>query len=140
MPSLVIHTDTEIWGSDVETFNHQRFMTEKANKSSKITRIPAGALRAFGEGSTLCPGRHFATTEILAIVVGFVMRYELVPEAGCWSSPTHAKTNIAAAVMEPDYDLSVRAEPRPGIEDGTWAFKLADSEIVFAAAAEDLDT
>ncbi|MCJ1433380.1 hypothetical protein MMC27_002740 [Xylographa pallens] len=140
MPSLVIHTDTEIWGSDVETFNHRRFMTDKAKKSSEIKRIPAGAFRAFGGGSTLCPGRHFATTGILAIVVGFIMRYELTPEAGCWSSPTHAKTNIAAAVMEPDYDLSVKVEPRAGFEDGTWAFKLADSEIVFAVAAEDLDT
>ncbi len=138
MPSLVIHTDAEIWGSDVESFNHRRFMTNKANKPPETKRVAAGAFRAFGGGSTLCPGRHFATTEILAVVVGFVMRYELTPEAGRWSPPTHAKTNIAAAIMEPDYDLSVKVEPRAGFEDGSWAFELPDSEMVFAAAAEDL--
>ncbi|MCJ1251288.1 hypothetical protein MMC30_008520 [Trapelia coarctata] len=139
MPSLVVHRDTEIWGSDVEEFRHRRFMNDQI-KSTGVKRPPTAAFRGFGGGKTLCPGRHFATTEILAVVVMFIMRYELTPASGSWSPPTHTKTNIAAAVMEPDHDLPVTVEPRAGFEDGSWAFRLADSEMVFAVAAEDLNS
>lgn len=141
MPSLVVHTDKEIWGNDVGDFNHRRFTKhwDAARKSKDIKRPSPAAFRAFGGGHTLCPGRHFATTEILAIVVMFIMRYELKPTQGHWTAPTCAKTNIAATIMEPDTDISVSIKPRSGFEDVSWAFGLADSEKVFAVVEEDLN-
>lgn len=136
MPSLVIHRDANIWGTDVKEFSHRRFMDEHTGPTGS-KKIPTAAFRGFGGGKTLCPGRHFATTEILAVVAMFVMRYEITPESGSWSPPTHTKTSIAAAVMEPDYDIPVNVEPRAGFEDGSWAFQLADSQMVFTATAED---
>lgn len=69
----VIHADKSIWGDDVEIFNPQRFLTQKAKSGS----IHPAAFRGFGGGKTLCPGRHFATNEILLfaalIVHGFDM-------------------------------------------------------------------
>ncbi|KAL8700525.1 MAG: hypothetical protein Q9201_005400 [Fulgogasparrea decipioides] len=136
MPSLVVHTDPAVWGSDVLDFNHKRFTKE--SNSQKETRKPSPkAFRVFGGGTTLCPGRHFATTEILATAVMFIMRYDLIPLAGEWKAPTTEKTNIAAVVMEPDTDVPVEVVPRPGFADGVWEFGLADSEMVFEVAAED---
>ena len=138
MPSRVVHTDPTIWGPDVCEFNHKRFTKKEMARKKKDSKRPTpAAMRGFGGGHTLCPGRHFATTEIMAVVIMFVMRYELRPIVGQWVAPTCAKTNIAATIMEPDTDIPVIVERREGFEDGSWAFGLADSEMVFAVAEED---
>ncbi|KAI4278020.1 MAG: hypothetical protein LQ337_001349 [Flavoplaca oasis] len=134
MPSLVIHTDPAVWGSNVSQFDHTRFA--KGNKSQSQKPNPK-ALRAFGGGTTLCPGRHFATTEILATVVMFILRYNLTPLDGRWTPPKTEKTNIASVVMEPDTDIRVKVVPREGTADCEWDFKLGDSDMVFGVAAED---
>lgn len=132
MPNIVTHQDPSIWGPDVSTFDHKRFVKGKGV-------ITASAFRAFGGGSTLCPGRHFATTEILALAAMTLMRYEISPVAGinAWQAPSTGKTNIAAAVNEPDYDIEVEVQARKGFESGQWLFGLGDSDMVFAVAAED---
>lgn len=130
MPNIVTHQDPSIWGADVSTFDHKRFI--------KGQRANASAFRAFGGGSTLCPGRHFATTEILAMVAMALMRYDISPVAGnAWLAPSTGKTNIAAAVNEPDYDIEVEVKARKGFETGQWLFGLGNSDMVFAVAAED---
>lgn len=137
MPSRVIHTNQSIWGKDVNTFNPRRFMKNNVHQIKGGKRPNPTAFRAFGGGTTLCPGRHFATTEILAVVTMFVMRYDMIPTAGDWSMPTTKKTNVAAVVMEPDYDVNVEVFPRRGFENSRWAFGLKNSEMVFAMVAED---
>ncbi|KAL8878165.1 MAG: hypothetical protein Q9198_003970 [Flavoplaca austrocitrina] len=134
MPSLVIHTDPAVWGSNILQFDHKRFA--KGNKSQS-QKPNLKALRAFGGGTTLCPGRHFATTEILATVVMFILRYNLTPLDGTWTPPKTEKTNIAWVVMEPDTDIRVKVEPRENTADCEWDFKLGDSDMIFGVAAED---
>ncbi|KAL9582638.1 MAG: hypothetical protein Q9203_005412 [Teloschistes exilis] len=137
MPSLVVHTDPGVWGPDVSSFNHKRFTREGSSQNKVFSRPSPKAFRVFGGGSTLCPGRHSATTEILAAVVMFIMRYDVVPVEGQWIAPKTEKTNIAAVVMEPDTDVQVQVTPRQGFADGKWEFGLADSKMVFEVAAED---
>jgi len=143
MPSRVIHTDQEIWGHDANDFNHKRFTKDGLKGASgreDTTKRPSpAAFRAFGGGHTLCPGRHFATTEIMAMVIMFVVRYELKPVSGNWAAPTCVKTNIAATIMEPDSDIDVLVEPRAGFENALWGFGLTDSGMVFAVAEEDME-
>jgi len=111
MPCRVIHTDKAIWGRDANDFNHKRFTkdgSEAAKERGDVANRPSpAAFRAFGGGHTLCPGRHFATTQIMATVIMFIVRYELKPVSGDWVAPTCAKTNIAVAIMEPDSDIDV---------------------------------
>ncbi|MCJ1309752.1 hypothetical protein MMC25_003413 [Agyrium rufum] len=141
MPCSVIHTDRDLWGADVNEFNHRRFM--KNPESTIVTgnhkRPKAAAFRAFGGGHTLCPGRHFATTEIMALVVMFVMRYDLIPAGGEWIAPSCEKTGIALGIMEPDTDIPVLVKSRSEYDEGSWAFTLADSEMVFAVVEEDVN-
>ncbi|KAL8810815.1 MAG: hypothetical protein Q9200_002283 [Gallowayella weberi] len=136
MPSRVIHTDPAIWGPDVSDFNHKRF-TKDQNAQNPSPKLNPKAFRVFGGGTTLCPGRHFAMTEILATVVMFILRYDLIPSDGKWTAPKTDKSNIASVVMEPDTDITVEVVPRANTADCEWDFKLADSAMVFQVAAED---
>ena len=137
MPSRVIHKDRAIWGSDVDDFNPRRFMKDEPQRTPGGKRPNATAFRAFGGGTTLCPGRHFATNEILAVVTMCVMRYDMRPVKGEWALPDTRNTNVTAVIMEPDTDVEVEVSPRKGFEDGLWAFELRDSGMVFAVVAED---
>ena len=137
-PSRVLHKDSAIWGSDVDVFNPRRFMKGEVPKTENGKRPNPTAFRAFGGGTTMCPGRHFATAEILAVVTMFVMRYDMLPTTGEWTLPKTDNTNVAATVMEPDNDVEVEVSTREGFESGRWAFGLRDSEMIFALVAEDI--
>lgn len=132
MPSRVVHTDSTLWGTDADAFNPRRFMKDQGQK-----RPNPAAFRAFGGGTTLCPGRHFATNEVLAVVSIFIMRYDLTPTEGSWSLPKTDDTNIASVIMKPATDVEVEVSARRGLEDGRWIYDLKDSEAVFAIVAED---
>ena len=136
MPTRVLHNDSSLWGPDAQEFNPRRFMKNE-KQQTKSQRAPAAAFRAFGGGSTLCPGRHFATNEILAVTSMFVMRYDVVRLSGVWTLPTVERTNAAAVIMEPDTDVGVLVSQRKGFEGDRWSFELKDSDEIFAVAAED---
>ena len=136
MPSRVVHSDSSVWGTGADDFDPRRFLKHDAPQKSGKTPPPA-AFRAFGGGSTLCPGRHFATNEVLAVTAMFVMRYDMVPSGGEWTLPTVHNTNVAAVVMEPDTDIDVLVSKRAGFEDNRWAFGLRTSDNIFAMVAED---
>lgn len=132
MPSRIIHQDANLWGKDVTEFNPRRFLPEeKQNRPRDV------CFRAFGGGKTLCPGRHFATNEILAVVAVFISRLDMKPVDGEWKLPTTANTNVAAVVMEPDDDIQVEIKTRQGFEDVKWAIQLNKSDKIFAIVTED---
>ncbi|KAI1347985.1 cytochrome P450 [Xylaria sp. FL0043] len=132
MPSRVIHQDDSLWGGDVDKYNPRRFLPER-----KKDRPRDVCFRAFGGGKTLCPGRHFATNEILAVVATFVARFDMKPAEGEWKIPTTMNTNVAAVVMQPDHDVDVEIKTRQGFEDIKWVINLRTSENVFALVTED---
>lgn len=139
MPSIVVHKDFTIWGPDAHEFNHTRFFKDERPHSGAQTlkrkaANPSSAFRGFGGGTTLCPGRHFATTEILAVMIMLCMRYEISPVTGHWIAPTTQSTNIAAAILEPDTDIEVCITMREGFEKGDWDFQLTDSAVVLNVA------
>ncbi|KAK7752917.1 hypothetical protein SLS62_005076 [Diatrype stigma] len=132
MPSRIIHQDANLWGSSVAEFNPRRFLPEE-----KKNRPRDYCFRAFGGGKTLCPGRHFATNEVLAVVAVFIARLDMRPAKGDWKLPTTANTNVAAVVMEPDDDIEVEIKTRKGFEDVKWVIGLHKSDKIFAMVTED---
>lgn len=134
MPSRVIHTDLNLWGADADEFNPKRFMKDEGQKTK---RPHTAAFRTFGGGTTLCPGLHFATNEILAVVSMFIMRYDMTPTDGEWSLPKTNSMNAASVVTEPDTDVEVELSTRKGFDDGGWIYDLNDSGAIFAIVAED---
>lgn len=148
MPSVVVHSDPNLWGPTVDDFNHRRFLKSSSLPSSngivpnkqQHKPPPPSAFRAFGGGTTLCPGRHFATTVTMAVTTMFVMRYEMRPvrNGGRWPQVTGFKTNAVAAVEQPDQKMEVEIKARKGFEGGDWAFRMEGSELMFVTVAEDL--
>ncbi|KAI1174324.1 cytochrome P450 [Nemania sp. FL0916] len=129
MPSRVIHQDGHIWGDDVDEFNPRRFLQRQKRDA---------CFRAFGGGKTLCPGRHFATNEILAVVATFISRFDMKPVKGSWMLPAVMNTNVAAVIMQPDHDVEVDITVRNGLENNVkWSINLRESEAVFALVTED---
>lgn len=131
MPSRVIHTDESLWGST--EFNPRRFLdSERKNRPRDV------CFRSFGGGKTLCPGRHFATNETLAVVALWIARFDMHPVDSDWQMPTTAKTNVAAAIMGPDEDVQVEIATRDGMEGVQWEVKLEASDNTFAIVTEDV--
>lgn len=137
MPTRIIHTDASIWGTDVNDFNPRRFLKDTIPQTISGKRVNSAAFRAFGGGTTLCPGRHFATTEILAVVTMFVMRFDMAPAEHTWHFPESHHTNVTSVIMEPDTAVNVKISPRKGFEHGQWQVSLRDSALTVVVVTED---
>lgn len=136
MPTRIIHTDASLWGPSVSQFNPRRFLT-----SEKKNRPNDTAFRSFGGGKTLCPGRHFATNEVLAVVAVFIARFDMEPvdEKKGWAMPSCDRTNMSAVIMEPDTDIRVEVRGRKGFEGVTCEVILDSAgDNVFPMVAEDV--
>ncbi|KAL4928010.1 cytochrome P450 [Aspergillus undulatus] len=133
IPLQVINNNRDHWGSEAETFNPYRFVKEPGKK------VPDDSgYRSFGGGKHLCPGRWFATNEILAVVALFISRYEMRPvNGGDWVLPTTAKSNPATQVAQPDFELDMEVRNRSGFEKYTWNVELSKSTKVTAVLAGD---
>jgi cytochrome P450 len=130
MPSLVQHTSPSIWGDSVDNFDHKRF-TRGAKRTNPV------AFRGFGGGTTLCPGRHFASTEILMFSALLVLRFDLVPVGGEWKQPTTVKSPLVNALPVPDFDFDVELKPR-GNRDDKWTISFSGYDKDMEISAEDI--
>jgi len=112
---------------DLDKFDHTRFLQKQGQKKE---RVRPGALRVFGGGATLCPGRHFATTEILAFVAMLVLRLDIQPNVGNgrWPKPTTWKSSLVEAVEQPDRDIDVVLSVREEAAGKEWRVSYEGSE------------
>ncbi|GAP82419.1 putative cytochrome P450 oxidoreductase [Rosellinia necatrix] len=109
IPSTVQHASAPAWGANVDKFYHKRFVKEPGTK-----KYDPVAFRAFGGGTTLCPGRHFASTEILAFTSAILLRFDIEPINGSWDTRGYKEAN--AAFRLPGQDLHVKLTPRDNKE------------------------
>ena len=114
MPNTELHFDPKSWGSNVDDFEATRFC--------KPNKVPSGAFRAWGGGSTLCHGRFFASTEILATVALLALKYDMIPVSGKWTHPGRDDSNPSQVITPPKEKVFVTFSPRKGWEDGKWDF------------------
>ena len=70
IPSRQLHTNTDVWGSDVEEFNAFRFAKKKS-----LARH--SSFRPFGGGITYCPGRVLAKEEVFGFVAIILHRFNI---------------------------------------------------------------
>lgn len=141
IPSSVQHSDPTIWGPTVGVFDHRRFLgrTKDDDSTAKIRLNPV-AFRGFGGGSLLCPGRHFASTEILALAALVAVRFDLRPtiQRGIWKAPKTDNAPRAAAVPRPDTDIEVevRVCEQAG-QEAEWRVLFSGSDKPMEISAED---
>lgn len=132
IPGPVQHTNREAWGNDAHLFDHLRFTNERKMRPNRV------AFRAFGGGHVLCPGRHFATTEIMALAALLVLQFDMVPaeNGGKWIEPTCHNTPVQAGFPIPDIDFPVVLHPRN--TQKRWRVTFSGSEKAVGVVAEDL--
>ena len=117
MPGHVIHANASLWGPDVNDFNPRRFMKSKSHS------IRSSSLRAFGGGKALCPGRHFATTEIISVIALMIVRFDIAPSGSqAWVDPQCANGKVASVIPPPASDFQVVVSARDGYRDVQWEF------------------
>ena len=118
IPAAVLHKDPQNWGSKAMEFDASRFI--RPTEEIGLQQRPAAASRAFGGGSTLCPGRKLATTEILIFVAIFLLQYDAEPIGGPWSLPKPHYVNMTSSVMPSPRELRTRITRREGIKKIKW--------------------
>lgn len=147
IPAPALHADAAIWGPNATNLDPYRFVkrnlslpqAETAAQNLKA-KIPNGAFRVFGGGTSLCPGRHFAVTEVLCLVALLILRFELKPEptveggANNWRLPAPTTRNMAAAIPFPEHDVSIYVSTRKGWEKGSWQVQASDLRGKFDVA------
>ncbi|KAK2605504.1 hypothetical protein N8I77_008337 [Diaporthe amygdali] len=128
MSARAQHSNADVWGDDVDEFRHRRFVKQQQGR-----RLNPVAFRGFGGGTTLCPGRHFATGEILLLTALLLLRFDIEPAAARWVLPSTAKSSQAEAMEQPDDDVEVVFVPRPEVAGRTWRVEFSgprDAELL----------
>jgi hypothetical protein len=102
IPGPVVHSDANVWGATVNSFDHHRFMNTKKQPSTS-------SFRPFGSGSSMCPGRHFSTNAILGLTAMIVLQFDVSPVGtdGLWVLPTTEFADVWNAMPKPDHDVLV---------------------------------
>jgi len=111
-----MHQLKTVWGDDADEFNPRRFIELARSKD-----LHPAAFRAFGGGSTLCPGRHFATNEIVLFVALILLRFDIEhPTGEKLTVPAKVDDVLPVHILEPEYPVQVKIKPRAGWEDMVW--------------------
>lgn len=128
---VVLHHDKAIWGPDAESFNPDRFLhntngtrTKSDGSFEEKSNIPAAAFRSFGGGKHLCPGRHFATAEIMTLAAVMILGFEIETIDNTTWNPPPDRNRPPVAVAKPLKKLMVRMYRRQGYENVQWKLHL----------------
>lgn len=132
IPGIVQHNSKSVYGDDAALFNHRRFVRESGSKPKRFDPL---AFRIFGGGSVVCPGRYFATTEILALAAMIALQFDVRPRRGSWPTPTVEKSNPGITLQQPDSDIEVEVSPR---DTRVFRMTVTGSEERAAASTGDL--
>lgn len=117
IPGPVQHTSTAAYGADIDVFKHRRFLRVPGVKLPNAT-----AFRGFGGGNTLCPGRHFASTEVLVFVALAIARFDFNPVAGDWKMPGTKQAGAHGTIAPPDPgdEVEVQVQCREDMVGKKW--------------------
>lgn len=132
IPATVQHSDAVAWGDDVGAFDHMRFARRPTTGRKKPNRV---AFRAFGGGHILCPGRHFASNEIMVFAALMVLRFDVKPVKGSWVEPICDNTPGQSGFPIPDEDIEIELCPRDASKK--WNITFSGSEKAMDIVAED---
>lgn len=113
IPTRPYHMTREIFGDDCEQFVPDRFLRDGTHQPGKLNP-GIRAVRPFGGGSTLCPGRHFATNEIFFTVATILRTFDiaLVDPSQTDLFPQSARASVAT--LPPNKDVQVYIKLKEG--------------------------
>jgi cytochrome P450 len=127
MPSGVTHNSPEIWGEDAATFNPRRFIRSDGKQdlaTREKRKVQTQGYFPFGGGKHLCPGRHFAFTEVMGFVATLVYGFDfsMADGSGTLKMPKLAKQKIGTAVRKPATDVDILIKRREEFGGVKWTY------------------
>jgi cytochrome P450 len=137
MPSGVTHNSPDIWGDDAATFNPRRFIRPDGKRdlaAREKRKMQTQGYFPFGGGKHLCPGRHFAFTEVMGFVATLVYGFEISMGngSGTLKMPKLAKQKMGTGVRKPATDMDVLIKRRKEFEGVKWTY-FVGGEVDFKA-------
>lgn len=105
IPAVIQNSDKSSWGENATTFDHLRFLQCNGKETRRWN--PA-ALRIFGGGLSLCPGRSLAKSMMMAFSASIILNFDINPANGYWTNPTVRKSNMGAIINDPDEDIDIQ--------------------------------
>lgn len=123
-----MHTSPSVWGTNANSFSASRFLPSSVSLLSRDERKQRKMGYApFGGGANLCPGRYFASTEILGVVATLVAGFEITSAYGvALNVPRMQSQKMSVQVKHPVGDLDVSISRREGWEDVSWQYDFAE--------------
>ena len=119
--ATAVHSDPDVWGPNAANFDPERFL--------KPAKVHPSAFRTFGGGSTLCPGRHLASDEILVFTAMFLHGFDVGFATNTPRLPRRDDTNMLS-VTKPKKDLVLRLSRRQGMEKASWGVRKRGEEVI----------
>lgn len=128
---IVGSRNPELWASETEhnpnQFDPARFIdwSTKQKTHDEVSSSRRKAYYPFGGGKELCPGRNFAATEVLGLMVVLLNAFELTSasdDGTLITLPKPAKPKMTTGVVHPAQNQNLRAivKRRQGWENVEW--------------------
>lgn len=127
MPSGVTHNSPEIWGEDAGVFNPRRFLRSDGKQdpaAREKRKVQTQGYFPFGGGKHLCPGRHFAFTEVMGFVATLVYGFEIsmADGSGSLKMPKMAKQKMGTGVRKPASDIDILIKRKEEFKGVKWTY------------------
>lgn len=129
VPAGEIGKRSEVWGETAMTFDPRRFMKSGPAKGQLGEKEPrrVGGFMTFGVSPTICPGRHFACSEILGMVAMMILRYDIVPVNG-WVEPKDLVNSMVSIMRPVKSEFPVNVEQREDYAGVQWDFHVEEGK------------
>ncbi|KAK0666039.1 putative cytochrome P450 E-class, group IV [Cercophora samala] len=121
----VSHSLPEFWGETSQEFKADRFvgLMKEEERALKVAHQP------YGGGLHLCPGRHFALAEMMAIMTTLLVGFDVesLDGDGAWRGPARGTASIVDAATKPKDNgvgFGATIQRREGWEDVVWEYKF----------------
>ncbi|KAJ5173641.1 uncharacterized protein N7500_001572 [Penicillium coprophilum] len=138
MPARQLGRDQNAWGASADDFDERRFMnsaiTPENQSDKKIYPRRTGGFMTFGVSPAICPGRHFSTSEILALVAIIALRYDMTPVNHLWNEPPRRNSATTSNMCPVEGPFSVTVKKRQKYKEQTWRFKITEGKGQFGLA------
>ncbi|KAJ5784017.1 uncharacterized protein N7518_009694 [Penicillium psychrosexuale] len=138
MPAKQLGRDQSAWGNSADEFDGRRFMrsttTTENNGGKKKEARRIGRFMAFGVSPSICPGRHFATSEILALAAMIALRYDVAPVDGSWNAPPKVKSATISNMCPVEGMFPVTVKKRQKYDGKSWQFEVTEGKGQFNLA------
>ncbi|KAL3456037.1 cytochrome P450 [Aspergillus heterothallicus] len=126
IPGRSIARREDVWGKNSLEFNPRRFI-----KTPEHNPRRTGGFMTFGVSPVICPGRHFASTEIMGVVALLVLRVEIEPVRGVWWEPKQNSLAIASGMRPIQGTFPVRIREREEVRGVQWDVEVKEGSGVF---------